>query len=322
MKVLIVGGAGFIGSYVVDYLLENGRAGEVVVYDNFSAGQRWHLQRHAGDPRLKVVAKDIYDPDIFDAARGADLAIHLAANPDIAKAVTEPDIDFRQGTALTQIVLEALRKGGCPHLLYASGSGVYGDTGSDWVAEDFAPMEPISTYGASKLSCEVLISAYCHMFGLKASGFRFGNVVGGRQTHGVAYDFIRKLRADSTQLDVMGDGHQSKPYVYIDDVIEAMMVAYGRQTRAFDVYNVAPYDFATVREIVQIVLKELHIASERCVVRFGESKRGWKGDVPIVRLKCDKIRALGWSNRHTSVEAVHRSVQAMLDNVDSLCVHA
>jgi UDP-glucose 4-epimerase len=316
VKVLIVGGAGFIGSDIVDHLLQNNLASTVVIYDNFSAGRHWHIQHHLRDPRVTLCEKDIYDPDIFDAAQGVDLAIHLASNPDIAKALTEPDIDFRQGTALTQIVLEALRKGGCPHLLYASGSGVYGDTGSEYVTENFTPMQPISTYGASKLACEALICSYCYMFNLKASAFRFGNVVGGRQTHGVAYDFLRKLRANPSRLDVMGNGHQSKPYIDVDDVIAAMFLAFRAQSKSFDVYNVAPNDFASVRQIVDIVLEELRIPHDRCTITYGESDRGWKGDVPVVRLHCEKIRALGWSNRYTSLEAIRRSVRAMLANLE------
>jgi UDP-glucose 4-epimerase len=318
VKVLVVGGGGFIGSYVVDYLLAGDFASSVVVYDNFSSGRHWHLRDHAADPRLTLCERDIYDADIFRAAEGAGLAIHLASNPDIAKALTEPDIDFRLGTALTQIVLEALRKAGCPHLLYASGSGVYGDAGSASVNEDFTPMRPISTYGASKLACEALICAYCAMFELKASAFRFGNVVGGRQTHGVAYDFLRKLRADPSRLDVMGNGHQSKPYIDVGDVVEAMFAAYRAQSAAFDAYNVAPDDFLSVREIVDIVLQELSVRPEECSVAYGAADRGWKGDVPVVRLNCDKIRALGWTNRHTSGEAVRRSVRAMLVNIDCI----
>jgi UDP-glucose 4-epimerase len=318
MKVLVVGGAGFIGSYVVDYLLAKNRARSVVVYDNFSSGRHWHLRHHAADARLTLCQKDIYDTDIFTAAQGTDLAIHLASNPDIAKALNEPDVDFRQGTALTQIVLEALRKAACPHLLYASGSGVYGDTGSESVSEDFTPMRPISTYGASKLACEALICSYCAMFDLKASAFRFGNVVGGRQTHGVAYDFLRKLRADSSRLEVLGDGHQSKPYVDVDDVVEAMFVAYRAQRAAFDVYNVAPEDFISVRDIVDIVLEELTVPPAQCAVAYGKANRGWKGDVPVVRLNSDKIRALGWSNRYPSAAAMRRSVRAMLANIDHI----
>lgn len=322
MQVLVVGGAGFIGSYVVDYLLTTRRAESVIVYDNFSAGRQWHLKSWDGDQRLRTIAADIYDADLFVAARDVDVTIHLAANPDIAKAMVEPDIDFRQGTALTQLVLEAIRKGECRRLIYASGSGVYGDTGSNWIREDYAPMEPISTYGASKLSCEALIASYCHMFGFAASAFRFGNVVGGRQTHGVAYDFIRKLKEDPSHLDILGDGYQSKPYVEVGDVVQAMMIVLDKQAKPFDVYNVAPNDFATVREIADVVLAELGIAKEKCELRFGSSSRGWKGDVPIVRLLCDKIRAFGWSNRYSSIEAVRHSVRCMLANIKDLYTSA
>ena len=143
---------------------------------------------------------------------------HFASNPDIAKAVTQPDIDFWEGTFLTQNLLEAMRVAGVPRLIYASGSGVYGDTGQTAVTETYSPLLPISTYGASKLACEALICSYTHMFDLHGVAFRFANVVGPRQTHGVAYDFIRRLREHPTPLEILGDGRQSKSYIHVDDV--------------------------------------------------------------------------------------------------------
>lgn len=318
MKYLVVGGAGFIGSYCVDRLLRKPETKLVRVYDNFSSGKRWHLSHQLGDQRLEIIDKDIYEPDIFPAAEGIDVAFLFAANPDIAKAVTEPDIDFKQGTALTQITLEALRKAGCSRLLYASGSGVYGDVHDLEVSEDFSPMEPISTYGASKLACEVLISSYCHMFGLKASAFRFGNVVGGRQTHGVAYDFIRRLRINPSYLDILGDGTQSKPYVFIDDVMDAMALVLNSQNKLFDVFNVAPLDYASVTEIANMVLDKMLIPRSACELRYGGGNRGWKGDVPIVRLNTNKVRRLGWSNKLSSAGAIQRSIEEMLCNSESL----
>lgn len=318
MKYLVVGGAGFIGSYCVNRLLQSQETKLVRVYDNFSSGKRWHLADHIKDHRLEIISKDIYDPDIFSATMGIDVVFLFAANPDIAKAATEPDIDFKQGTALTQITLEAIRKAGCPRLLYASGSGVYGDTGTVEVPEDFSPMEPISTYGASKLGCEVLISSYCHMFGLKASAFRFGNVVGGRQTHGVAYDFIRRLLSDSSYLDILGDGYQSKPYVYIEDVLDAMTLVLHSQEKSFDVFNVAPLDYTNVTEIANMVLEQMLIPESTCELRYGGGNRGWKGDVPIVRLNSEKIRQLGWRNTLSSSAAVQRSIGEMLINSESL----
>ena len=322
MKYLIVGGAGFIGSYITDALLQDDATALVRVYDNFTSGKRWHLADHSGDTRLEILHHDIYDVEIFDAAKDIDVTILLAANPDIAKAVTEPDIDFKQGTVLTQITLEAMRKAKCPRLLYASGSGVYGDTGDSWVSETGAPMEPISTYGASKLGCEALISSYCHMFGLRATAFRFGNVVGGRQTHGVAYDFIRRLQLDPSYLDILGDGSQSKPYVHVHDVVKALKLMLSQQVTPYEVLNVAPNDFTTVTEIANLVIEELGIPSDSCEFRYSGGARGWKGDVPIVRLDTSKIRTMGWENSCSSTEAVRKSVREMISNLEFLYKHA
>lgn len=318
MNYLVVGGAGFIGSYCVSYLLSLHDTNHVCVYDNFTSGKMWHLNSHVSDTRLKIISKDLYDPDICDAAKNIDVTFLFAANPDIARAAIEPDIDFHQGTALTQIVLEAIRRAGCPRLMYASGSGVYGDVNDLEVSEDFSPMEPISTYGASKLGCEVLISSYCHMFGLKASAFRFGNVVGGRQTHGVAYDFIKRLRINPGYLDILGDGTQSKPYVFIDDVMDAMGLVLNSQNKSFDVFNVAPLDYTNVTEIANMVLDQMLIPRSACELRYGVGNRGWKGDVPIVRLNTNKIRSLGWRNKLSSAGAIHRSIEEMLCNSESL----
>jgi len=318
MNYLVVGGAGFIGSYCVDMLLRKPETKLVRVYDNFISGKLWHLEHHLKDQRLMIISNDIYDTDIFDAALGIDVAFLFAANPDIAKAATEPDIDFKQGTVLTQITLEALRKGGCHRLLYSSGSGVYGDVGDLEVSENYSPMEPISTYGASKLGCEVLISSYCYMFGLKASAFRFANVVGGRQTHGVAYDFIKRLRENSSYLDILGDGDQSKPYIYIDDVIDAMEIVLNTQSKPFEVFNVAPLDYTNVNEIANLILKEMLIPSSKCEFRYSGGKRGWKGDIPIVRLNTNKIRGMGWSNKLSSSGAIQRSIEEMLLNSERI----
>jgi UDP-glucose 4-epimerase len=274
----------------------------------------WHLNGNINNKKLIIIKKDIYENDIFIAAKNIDVTILLAANPDISKAVSEPDIDFHQGTALTQIVLEAVRLGGCRRLLYASGSGVYGDTGINYIDENFSPMLPISTYGASKLGCEALISSYCHMFDIRASAFRFGNVVGGRQTHGVAYDFIKRLRSNPSELRILGNGMQTKPYIHIFDVIQAMEIALMKQSEIYSVYNVAPQDHTSVNEIAELVLNALHINLESCIFNYSGGDRGWKGDIPIVRLDCTKIRKLGWSNKFNSTNALIKSINEMILN--------
>ena len=318
MKYLVIGGGGFIGSYVVDKLLYDESISKVIVYDNFCSGKKWHLKEHIDNEKFELVEKDIFDDAIFEHSKDIDVTIMLAANADIAAAMTDPQIDFNQGTYLLQIVLEAMRKGGCNKLLYASGSGVYGETGYEFVKEDFSPMEPISTYGASKLGCEALICSYCHMFDINASAFRFGNVVGGRQTHGVAYDFMRRLKRNSSFLEILGDGMQSKPYIHVEDVISAMFIALQNQKKIYDVYNVAPKDPATVNEIADIVLEQMKIDKSDCEYKYTGGNRGWKGDVPIVRLDTQKITDLGWKSSMNSVEAIRKSVKEMHKNLDNI----
>ena len=312
MKIFVAGGAGFVGGHMVHRLL---RASEnsVVVYDNFSSGRLWHLPENVPSHRLLIVKDDVKElPALCDAMSGCDLVIHFASNPDIAKAATDPTVDFWEGTYLTQNVLEAMRKTGTRQLLYASGSGVYGDTGLKPVVETMGDMKPISSYGASKIAGEMLISAYSHMFGLNGVAFRFANVVGSRQTHGVAYDFVRRLLKDPSRLAIQGNGKQSKSYIHVDDVLDAMLM-FSKYDRGYDYFNVATEDYVTVHEIADLVVSRLKLNNVQ--YEFAGGDRGWKGDVPNVRFDCSKIRQLGWRNRRTSV-------QALQDAIDSLIVDA
>jgi len=316
-RVIVVGGAGFIGSHFVDRLLADAATEVVTVYDNFSSGREWHLRGHDADDRLVVCKGDVKDLEsLVDAMGGHDLAIHLASNPDIARAATEPAVDFDEGTLLTHHVLEAARRAGVARILYASGSGVYGDLGDLEVAEDHGPLLPVSTYGASKLAGEALIGAYCHMFGLTGRAFRFANVVGPRQTHGVGFDFLRMLQADPTRLPILGDGTQSKSYIHVYDVIDAVLTA-SATADAFQVYNVGTGDYITVREIADLVAGCLGLAPADVEHRFTGGDRGWLGDVPIVRLNTDRIRALGWANRWSTAEALRQSLLAMVCDAEA-----
>jgi UDP-glucose 4-epimerase len=311
-RFFVAGGAGFIGSHMVRRLLARPDA-RVVVYDNFSSGRAWHLP---DDPRLTIVREDLKDlPALTRAIAGTDTAFHFASNPDIAKAATQPDIDFWEGTYLTQNLLEAIRVAGVPRLIYASGSGVYGDTGETAVAETHSPLLPVSTYGASKLACENLICSYVHMFDLNGVGFRFANVVGPRQTHGVAYDFIRRLLRDPSRLEILGDGQQSKSYIHVDDVLDALLLLHDTGWSGFDVFNVATEDYVTVRRIADLVASRLGIAD--VAYTFTGGRRGWKGDVPVVRFNTAKLRGRGWSNRRTSVQALTDSIDSMIADARS-----
>jgi UDP-glucose 4-epimerase len=311
---IVVGGAGFIGAHFVDRLLAHPDVERVTVYDNFSSGRAWHLDPHRGDPRLTIRTADVADTDaLCDAMRGHDVVVHLASNSDIASAMLDPDVDFRQGTALTRSVVEAMRRTETPRILYASGSGVYGDLGETEAAEDHGPLIPVSTYAASKIAGEALVSSYAFMFDLSGCAFRFGNVVGPRQTHGVGFDFVRKLLADSGHLEILGDGSQSKSYIHVDDVLDAVFLAHRRTDDRFRAYNVATGDYITVREIADVALECLGLSRDTTEYRFTGGPRGWNGDVPIVRLDTERIRALGWRCRRGSREAVQA---AMLDLVE------
>lgn len=313
-KVLITGGAGFIGSHYVDHLLGVYGAKGVTVYDNFSSGQRWHLEAHVNDPRLSVVEADIHDRErLASVTQGHDLMIHLASNPDIARSATEPDLDFDEGTVLVRNVLEAMRLGNCRQILYVSGSGVYGDLGEKEAIEDTVDVRPVSTYGAGKLAGEGLIAAYTHMFGFRGYSFRLGNVVGPRQTHGVGFDFIRKLKANPDVLEILGDGTQSKSYIHVTDVIAGMLGAFDACDAAYDVFNLASGDYIMVREIADLAVEVLGLPNDAVERRYGDNPRGWKGDVPIIRLSTDKIRELGWKPRYTSASAMRAAIEAMLD---------
>jgi len=310
MKALVVGGAGFIGSHLSAKLLEN-EACRVVVYDNFTSGTDRHLASVLGDERLQVIRADVKElPELVKAAAGADVVYHFASNPDISKAVTQPDIDFWEGTYLTNNVVEAARISGVGRIIYASGSGVYGDAGEQVVDENYSPMRPISTYGASKLAGEALLCSYCEMFDLQASAFRFANVVGPKQTHGVGYDFIRRLRKNPGELAILGDGTQSKSYIHVEDVLNALQTALLNNLPGYSVFNVATEDAITVTEIADLVCRKMNLTN--VAYRYGGGNRGWKGDVPIVRLSSEAIRALGWHPQRTCHEAISSSLDAML----------
>jgi UDP-glucose 4-epimerase len=318
-RYFLVGGAGFIGSHFTDRLLRDASTEQVTLYDNFSSGRRWHYAHHESDSRLSVVHADVKDfARLKEAMEGHDTVIHFASNPDIARAAVEPDIDFREGTVLTNNVVEAMRQSKtAKRILYTSGSGIYGELGEHAASEDHGPLVPVSTYGASKLAGETLISAYAYMFDLQAVVFRFGNVVGPRQTHGVGFDFAKRLLANPNELTILGDGTQSKSYVYVEDVVAAVLLAHASCRGPFFAFNVATGDYITVAEIAHVACASVGLDPANVHFRFGSTPRGWKGDVPIVRLNTDKIRALGWQNKRNSREAIQDSILAMLPDLQA-----
>lgn len=314
-KYVIVGGAGFIGSHFASYLLSYEGTQKVVIVDNFSSGTMEHLADVVNDERISIFRFELgVDPGLGDLIPAGSTVIHLASNPDIAAAAIDPSIDFFQGTALSNAVAEGSRIAGAKKVLYASGSGVYGDYGDQNLAEDDVPMRPVSTYGASKLAGEALFCSYAYMFEISALAFRFGNVIGPRQTHGVGFDFIRRLKNNPAELRVLGDGLQSKTYVHVDDIVQAVLTAESKSDSTFDVFNVGTDQYITVNEIAQIAISVLGINSNVELIHTG-GDRGWKGDVPILRLNTNKIRSLGWQNSFSTEEALFHSMTAMLQEI-------
>jgi UDP-glucose 4-epimerase len=320
MNVFISGGAGFIGSHIAKKLLLDGESHQIKIFDNFSSGTLSHLTEILDCPRLEVVDADIkHLGELTSAMAGSHLVIHFAANPDIAKAVKQPDIDFWEGTYLTQNILEAMRVNKVPDILYTSGSGIYGEVPGVNFSESFGPLFPISTYGASKLACEALISSYCHMFGMRGRAFRFANVVGPKQTHGVGYDFIRRLLSNPSELRILGDGTQTKSYIYVDDVIAAMLIALKdmkrEQAKVFDVFNVATDDYISVTAIADIACEIAGLKPSSVKYLYTGGDRGWKGDVPCVLFDVAKIKSLGWSSARSSADAIRDSIESMKQEV-------
>ena len=311
-KYLLVGGAGFIGSHCLKRLIAH-ESNVITVFDNFCTGRKWHIEKYEDPPRVTIVRGDVKDFEhLKKVMEGHDTVYHFAANADISKAALEPSIDFWEGTYLTNNILEAMRMCKVSRIIYMSGSGVYGDTGNRPVVEDNLYMLPISPYGASKLASESLISAYVHMFDMEALIFRFANVIGPCQTHGVAYDFILSLLQNSKELTILGDGTQTKSYIYKDDVIDAITHFGKIEHKKLDVFNVATEDCLTVTEIAQMVVETLGL--KNVSFNYTGGKRGWKGDIPIVYFDSSKLRATGWRNMYTSRQAMQLAIDSLIED--------
>jgi len=305
----VIGGAGFIGSHFVDRLATG--QNQIKVIDNFCSGTIQHISHHLGKSYFDLIEMPVEDTaSLTKALNGVDTVIHLASNPDIAAAMNNPRIDFIQGTALTESVVEAVRLSGVKRVLYASGSGVYGEVAFRPISET-DELLPVSPYGASKLAGEALISAYAYMFDFQAIAFRFANVVGPRQTHGVGYDFIRRLSSNPSELRLLGDGTQTKSYIHVDDIVQGVLHLENFSKEFFDVYNISTDDSLTVRQIAECAFETLGIESSTVNIVYGESDRGWKGDVPKIILNSGKIKNTGWSSKRSSKEAMMDALGAM-----------
>jgi len=307
-RYFITGGAGFIGSHLVDRLIS---LGKVTVYDNLSSGKKEFIQHHRGNRNFRFIQADLLDFDTLNKAiADHDIVFHLAANPDVRAGITNTKLDLQQGMLATYNLLEAMRLNQISKIVFASSSTVYGEAGLKAVSEDYGPLLPISLYGASKLACEGFISAFCHLFDMQAWIFRFANVVGSRARHGVIFDFINKLKQNPEELEILGDGTQEKPYLYIDDCIDGILFGLEHSQERMNVLNLGSDSSTKVTAIANMVVEAMGLSGVK--LRYTGGSRGWRGDVPQVRFDITKMKKLGWKPRYSSDEAVRQAIRDIL----------
>jgi UDP-glucose 4-epimerase len=310
MRYFVTGGAGFIGSHLVDRLMEDGKF-SVTVYDNLSSGKKEFIAGHFGKKDFSFVKGDLLDEKhLALAISGHDFVFHLAANPDIRLGTANPDTDLRQGTLATFNLLDAMRTAGIRKVAFSSSSVVYGEASRIPTPEDYGPLIPISLYGAAKLGAEGLITSFCHTFDLQSWIFRFANVIGERSTHGVIFDFIKKLRRDPAQMEILGNGKQRKAYLLVDDCVDAMLYVTRHARDGVNIFNLGCEDTVNVVRIAEMLVEEMDLGNVK--FRFTGGERGWKGDVRTMLLSIDRLKALGWRPRTTSEEAVRAAIKAGL----------
>lgn len=314
MTTLVTGGLGFIGSHLIDTLMANRT--RVCVFDNMSSGTLKNIRGWRGNRNLTIVKGDLLNPADFTKLKNNhfDVVYHLAANPEVRVGLTDPNIHFQQNVVATHNLLEHLRKTKTnPTLVFASTSTVYGEATKIPTPEDYGPQMPISTYGASKLASEALISAYAHNYNFKTRILRLANIVGPRSQHGVIYDFAQKLKRNPKELEILGDGTQTKSYLHISDCLEAMQLAQTKSPRQVEIYNVGSEDQINVKDIAHIVIEEMKLKNVKLTFTGGvDGGRGWKGDVKNMLLDVNKLKSLGWKPKNNSRQAIRKATRHLI----------
>lgn len=305
MKILVTGGAGFIGSHVVDRSLADGH--QVVAVDNFSTGHKAFLADALNHPDFTLVEADIFEqPErLTEAMTGCDVVFHLAANADVRFGLDHPRKDLEQNTIATFHVLEAMRTNGVRRIAFSSTGSVYGEATVIPTPEDAPFPVQTSLYAASKLAGEALIQAYCEGYGMQGYIFRFVSLLGERYSHGHVFDFLKKLTTDPNRLHVLGDGHQKKSYLYVGDCIEAMFCALANASAPVNIFNLGTDEYVEVNDSIQCICDHLGLSPER---EYAGGERGWIGDNPFIFLACDRIRSLGWAPTRTIRESIIQTV--------------
>ena len=308
MRCIVTGGAGFIGSHLVDALVAQGD--EVIVVDSLITGKKQHLSTHITQKKVTLIEKDLRDDEWMQACNGVHRVYHLAADPDVRASAEQPKRQLQNTIIATHQVLEAMRKYQVPELVFTSTSTVYGEATVIPTPETYTPMEPVSVYGASKLACEALISAYCHNFSMQSWIYRFANIVGARSGHGVIYDFIAKLKKSQRELEILGDGKQTKSYLSVSACVQAMLFGAEYAKKQVNYLNIGSEDWIDVTTIAEIVVAEMGLSA--VAFRYTGGSRGWVGDVPKMQLSCDAMKVLGWEPPVNSYESIVQAVRAAL----------
>jgi len=309
---LITGGAGFIGSHLVDRLVKDGF--NVRILDDFSSGS-WENIKHHNSLQVEIFNADLKNPQAaFEAVRDVSSVFHFAANPEVRVSTTNPEIHFNNNVVATFNLLEAMRRANVKDLVFASSSSVYGEPESIPVSED-APVRPVSVYGASKAACENLIYTYSYLYGIKAVILRYANVVGPRLKHGVVYDFIMKLLKQSERLEILGDGTQTRSYIHISDAIEATITTWRNNTKTFNTYNVGSEDWINVNETADIVVATMGLKNVKYTYKPILHGIGWLGDVKKIALNINKLKSLGWKPKMKSREALSETIKNIIQEL-------
>ncbi len=315
-NVLVTGGSGFIGSYLVDALITRGVS--VCVFDSLISGTIQNIKHWIDNPSLTFVKDSLLNTSGLTKLKHNhyDLVFHLAANPEVRVGSTHPRIHFQQNLVATYNLLEHLRgTRDNSTLIFTSTSTVYGEATRIPTPENYSPFKPISIYGASKLACEALITAYAYTYGFKAVIYRLANIVGPRSKHGVIHDFIQKLRKNPKQLEILGDGAQTKSYLYISDCIEAMFLGLKEPKNWVEVFNVGSEDQINVKTIAQIIIEEMGLKNVKLTYTGGvDGGRGWIGDVKNMLLDINKLKSLGWKPKLNSEQAIRKTVKKIFQN--------
>lgn len=309
-KFFVTGGAGFIGSNIVDRLVTEGH--KVTVFDNLSSGRKSFIKSALLNNNCRLIIGDLKDTKkVLSALKGHDIVIHLAANPDVSKGVKFPELDFQETIANTFGLLQAMREVGMNKIFYFSGSGVYGDVGRRFVSETEGPLHPASMYGASKLAAESLIYAFVNLYGFQTWVLRPANIIGRHVTHGVVFDFVNRLQKDPKNLRILGDGRQTKSYLYVSDVVDAVMLLIKKTKKPINLYNISSDSFISVNQIADCVIAELGLNNVKR--HWTGGRGGWVGDVPVIKLDNSKLNKIGWRADYSCKQAIIKTVKDLLE---------